>query len=219
MFTGWFSEKPVVSGDKHDPTLQKNSSVGYEKDQSSANKQRLDSASGPGNDGESVLELTPHDAIVKSINQAISEVQLVDSSGNGFSDPTSPEPPKTRSRPLETAFDPFSGQSIGNYATGEFEESEDDLWTHLTRIRDLQSEIAMMHSRMESLGGTERTRRTEQSADEEAVNVEEEAKAAKAAEFAELADRFNGKKDAIDAIMVKVTLFLCSLFFVISLVF
>lgn len=57
---------------------------------------------------------------------------------------------------------------------------------------------------MEGLGGNERKpRRRETTGDDDAINIEEEAKAAKAAEFSKLADRFTGRKDAIDAVMAK----------------
>ncbi|THH08342.1 hypothetical protein EW145_g2771 [Phellinidium pouzarii] len=82
---------------------------------------------------------------------------------------------------------------------GEFEEAEDDLWTHLAHIRDLQSEIAKMHSHMEGLGENERLHRPDQTVDDDTAYAEE----GKAAEFAKLSDRFNGRKDAIDAIMLK----------------
>lgn len=113
--------------------------------------------------------------------------------------------PKLRTRKLpENMFDPFDGQSIGLMVQGDFEEAEDDLWTHLSEIRFLQSDIARMHAQMEKLG---EIGRTGQAMDDDAINMEDDAKAAKAAEFAKLSDRFNGRKEAIEAIMQKVCLY------------
>lgn len=107
---------------------------------------------------------------------------------------------------MEAIIDAFSGQNIGLMSPQECDRSQDDMWTHLKQIRGLQIEIAGMHAQMEGLGGNERgPRRRETTGDDDAINVEEEAKAAKAAEFSKLADRFTGRKDAIDAVMAKVS--------------
>ena len=53
-------------------------------------------------------------------------------------------PPKLRTRELpENLADPFDGQSVGVLVPGEFEETEDDLWTHVPprMTRTLPGEI------------------------------------------------------------------------------
>lgn len=85
--------------------------------------------------------------------------------------------------------------------------SQNELWSHLKEIKDLQCEIATMHAKMEGLGGSERKpRRRETTGDDEAINVEEEAKAAKAAEFSNLAKKFTDRRGSIDKVMKKVSL-------------
>lgn len=159
-------------------------------------------------------QLQTHDEIVKDMDDRLESIRRAGlPQMSGPSEHVSPsetpgpsEPPDgKRLRPLENVYDPFNGQSIGLLAPGEFSTDEDAIWTHLKQIRDLQSDIAMMHGQMEGLGGNERhPRRRETTGDDDAVNVEEEAKAAKAAEFKKLAERFTGRKDAIDAVMAKV---------------
>jgi hypothetical protein len=140
----------------------------------------------------------------------------------------------TTSEPL---FDPFTGALIGDLLPGDTEqdrgaENGDDLWTHLSKILRLQSDIAEMHVQMEGIGlkkpgvapdkskgegihsrpsaGGAREwgenaadERVDEDADEEAENNRKREE-----EFSKLNDKFTGRKDAIDGIMknVKVTL-------------
>lgn len=221
MFGGWFtdrthatnSRKNVVHNDENIVTTQSESSFTSPPSQqdsirySGSEQNELD---------KSPILSTPHDAIVNEMNEKIREIELaspsrpmpsVDPGRDGENSHPAGEHTRTRSRLADNVYDPFTGQSIGNYVPGDYPESEDDLWTHLKRIRDLQSQIAMMHSQMEGLGTNDRSLRVEQSiGDDEAMNFEEDAKEAKKEEFQKLADRFSGRKDAIDAIMNKVSL-------------
>lgn len=217
MLGGWFTDKThatssrkhMVHNDENIVTTQSESSFTSPPSQqdsirySGSEQNKLD---------KSPIPSTPHDAIVNEMNEKIREIELASPSrpmssvdpGRGDENSHSAG---TRSRLADVVYDPFTGQNIGNYVPGDYPESEDDLWTHLKRIRDLQSQIAMMHSQMEGLGTTDRTLRVEQSiGDDEAMNFEEDAKEAKKEEFQKLADRFSGRKDAIDAIMNKVSL-------------
>ena len=136
----------------------------------------------------------------------------------------------------EPLFDPFTGALIGDLLPGDGEQDRgaenEDLWTHLSKILRLQSDIAEMHVQMEGIGlkkpgvapgkskgegihgrpSADGTRewgenaadeRVDEDADEEAEN-----KRKREEEFAGLNDKFTGRKDAIDGIMknVKVTL-------------
>lgn len=142
---------------------------------------------------------SPHDVVISRIE---SEVRELEEAG-GAKGSTSP---KLRNRELpENVYDPFDGQSVGVMVPGEFEEEEDDLWTHLAEIRNLQSDVARLHAQMERLGENDRFYVPEEVGEEETVNAEDEGKAAKAAEFAKLSDRFSVRKEAIDAIMQKVS--------------
>ncbi|KAL5535685.1 hypothetical protein ACEPAF_3779 [Sanghuangporus sanghuang] len=146
----------------------------------------------------SVLPLnSPHDAIINQIDNEVGKLQ--DASGPGQTSPA-----KLRNRELpENLYDPFDGQSVGVMVPGEFGEEEDDLWTHLAEIRNLQSDVARMHAQMERLGENDRFYAPEETGEEETVNVGDETKAEKTAEFTKLSDRFSVRKEAIDAIMQK----------------
>ncbi|KAL5534072.1 hypothetical protein ACEPAG_533 [Sanghuangporus baumii] len=146
----------------------------------------------------SILSLnSPHDAIISQIDNEVRELQDVP-------DPGQSSPAKFRNRELpENLYDPFDGQSVGVMVPGEFDEEEDDLWTHLAEIRNLQSDVARMHAQMERLGENDRFYGPEETGEEETVNVGDETKAEKAAEFTKLSDRFSVRKEAIDAIMQK----------------
>lgn len=139
--------------------------------------------------------------------------------------------------------DPFDGSEIGtltlmdthpsptqtmSYPGGNTEE----LWTHLSRVLELQSEIARMHVNMEGIGnktadygkGKPKSKSTRQSTkswktpgtstsneEDEGVDVnaevdEEEAKdREREEEFAQLADQFEGRREGINEIMSRVS--------------
>lgn len=141
-----------------------------------------------------------------------------------------PGPRSSTSSPIsapEPVYDPFSGSLAGvalspthardkgrDAPAATFDQTKDDLWSHLARIRGLQSEIAGMHLQMESIGtgearGTKRAvggmgrarRATEEW--EDPGQAEDQRKTARDAEFANLAEAFNGRRTAIDGIMNK----------------
>ncbi|KAI5120831.1 hypothetical protein M0805_007018 [Coniferiporia weirii] len=216
MFAGWFAER--ASGSENRDNALANSTVAPAED--NARKDTLVSVDSQPSvapqykKSGSPFPISDQDRAIGQTGEMLGEMQPDPYHGvtnsQAISGPEGAEPlqesqaAKTRNRAVhENMYDPFDGQSIGMMVPGEFEEAEDDLWTHLARIRDLQSEIARMHSHMEGLGEGERSHRSGQTVDDETINAEEEVKAAKAAEFAKLSDRFNGRKDAIDAIMAK----------------
>ena len=152
------------------------------------------------------------------------------------------------SNPSLTArlFEPFDGSPLGIIVPVESvghegesmpansESSHDEMWSHLSRVLDLQHQIARMHVELEgvalgkqpdgkgksSLGnslratGFPRPRTASASSvtggdieDEEtvgAVDDEAEKLRAREREFKKLATQFQGRKEAIDAMMVKV---------------
>ena len=100
----------------------------------------------------------------------------------------------------------------------DFDHTRDELWAHLARIRELQSEIAGMHLQMEGIGSSDArsarraagaTRRPTEEWDDPG-EAEEQRKAARDAEFATLAETFRGRRVAIDGIMNKVRTFMFS---------
>ena len=162
--------------------------------------------------------LSPHDALVVEIDGKLKDLELTQrlpsskSSLGGEADKNEKRDYDTsaqqreasasvRARVPENIYDPLSGQSIGLLAPGDFNQVETEIWDHLARIRELQSEIATMHSQMEGLGTRDQLHTAEPSVDDDGTNAED---ARKGAEFVKLSDRFAGRKDAIDAIMSKV---------------
>lgn len=125
-------------------------------------------------------------------------------------------------------YDPFTGGLAGVMTSpvhdhegsqamsdADFDQTRDELWAHLARIRELQSEIAVMHLQMEGIGSSDArsarraagaTRRPTEEWDEPG-EAEEQRKAARDAEFATLAATFRGRRVAIDGIMNKVSAF------------
>lgn len=144
---------------------------------------------------------------------------------------------------MEHIYDPFTGNiagvlyprspeqaaSVDPDATAgkkkdslHFDQAKDDLWSHLARIRHLQSEIAGMHVHMEGIGTGEggrggpkrpagsvsRMHTDTIGAGDEWVDAEQEATAkakARDVEFTKLAESFKGRRTAIDEIMSKVS--------------
>ncbi|KAJ7727812.1 hypothetical protein DFH07DRAFT_851476 [Mycena maculata] len=140
--------------------------------------------------------------------------------------------------PTNTAvYDPFTGSLLGNLVTpdqnvqpeepGKLNEAvpkNEELWSHLSRVLELQNQISRLHLDMEEIGtnagdpkgkgkGT-RSRATsvsrfviDDAEGEEGIGGkrDEEAERTKAREeqFSKLAGQFRGKKEAINGIMSK----------------
>ncbi|TDL28129.1 hypothetical protein BD410DRAFT_782094 [Rickenella mellea] len=150
--------------------------------------------------------MSPHDAVLAELHNQLQEIDMADQVLGLHPPPHEEERSPTtadRASISENVYDPFTGVLLGQFAPSEQDDMKDDMWTHLTTIRELQSEIAMMHAQMEGLGGSERAVRVEASSDDPDPENADEAKIAKEAEFARLAERFNGRKEAINAMMVK----------------
>lgn len=148
--------------------------------------------------------------------------------------------------PATRLYDPFDGSPLGIIVPAELggrdgedmytntaSHSNEDMWSHLSRVLDLQNQITRMHVEMEGVGlgkqidgkgkgplgsssrptGFSRPRTTSTSSvpggdvgDEEGVGaVDEEAEKSKAREreFKNLATQFEGRKEAINAMMGK----------------
>jgi len=124
----------------------------------------------------------------------------------------------------DPVYEPFTGALAGVMTSpvhdhrgsqamsdADFDHTRDELWAHLSRIRELQSEIAGMHLQMEGIGSSDSrsarraagaTRRATEEWDDPG-EAEELRKAARDAEFATLAETFRGRRAAIDGIMGK----------------
>ena len=121
----------------------------------------------------------------------------------------------------EPIYDPFTGSlafvfpSSHDRDSSPFEQAKDELWSQLGRIRELQSEIAIMHTQMEGVGvsdtrkpkrGPARTHSDTIGVEEwpELAEVEQEQNKARDAEFASLSQAFEERHSAIGKIMDKV---------------
>jgi hypothetical protein len=138
-------------------------------------------------------------------------------------------------------YDPFDGSTLGTIIPAEshthddgmsvhVEGSDEELWAHLSRVLDLQKQIARMHVDMEGVGQGKQTDgkgkgpaftrlRTSSTdfvpepeiGDEEGVGVvdeESEKLKAREREFKKLATQFEGRKEAINVMMTKVNMIL-----------
>ncbi|KAI0095045.1 hypothetical protein BDY19DRAFT_62501 [Irpex rosettiformis] len=120
----------------------------------------------------------------------------------------------------EPIYDPFTGglafvfPSSHDRDSSPFEQAKDELWSQLGRIRELQSEIATMHTQMEGVGvsdtrkpkrGPARTHSDTIGGEEwpELAEVEQEQNKVRDAEFANLSQAFEGRHTAIGKIMDK----------------
>ncbi|KAK7058411.1 hypothetical protein VNI00_002045 [Paramarasmius palmivorus] len=113
---------------------------------------------------------TPHDALFANISGRQAEQSKAPGDANLLKASSSPipEPAGTSSPPtthgLDTLIDPFNGAVLGKLVlpdpnftvepmpSGEEFERNEELWSHLSRVLDLQSEIARLHMDMEGIG-------------------------------------------------------------------
>lgn len=148
------------------------------------------------------LELNTHDLALAELRGRLRGLKVSNQNTFKKSVSTSNDDHDTTDDPNtnngENVYDTFTGAHIGTF---DQESLQDDMWTHLAKIRQLQSEIATMHLQMEGLGSGARPDKVAE--DGEAENAEE-AKTAKEQAFSQLENRFSGKRDAVNAIMVKV---------------
>lgn len=184
---------------------------------------------------------TPHDAVLAElqgqrqdlntsakIDANSSVLPTIPSLGSLERGPGAPSPSQglrsaaaTPNGSPEPIYDPFTGtlayvlpaQSPNDVDSSHFEQAKDELWSQLGRIRELQSEIAVMHVQMEGVGqsdsrpkkGQGRTHSDTIVGEEwpDPEQIEQEQKKARDAEFESLAKAFEGRHTAIGKIMNK----------------
>jgi hypothetical protein len=175
---------------------------------------------------------TPHDAVLAELHGRTPKFDVSKQSADtnqsppeGARDGTSQTGSATSPEPV---YDPFSGglayilsqssppDQTGEVGTANFEQSKNELWSQLGRIRELQSEIAVMHVQMEGIGGGDgrmlkkaahaRTPTDNILGEEwpDPAEEEEDKWRERDAEFANLAQAFEGRHASIDNIMDKV---------------
>lgn len=178
---------------------------------------------------------TPHDAVLAelfphrtgaSVDRIeavpeIPEIALGRDEAEGSGRPRSPS-----RNPL---YDPFTGGFVGLSVQNDDGdqthndrtrfEAREDLWSHMTNIRNIQTQIANMHVGMENIGlgheamqlSVERMHSTAGSEGErwdDAVEGEEDEvkeKDVREQEFIRLADKFHGRREATESIMTMVS--------------
>ncbi|EKM48511.1 uncharacterized protein PHACADRAFT_33847 [Phanerochaete carnosa HHB-10118-sp] len=177
---------------------------------------------------------TPHDAVLAELQGRTPKVGSSQLSGPAVMSSASPERAQdagaspTQTSPLteaspEPVYDPFSGglayvlppRTPPDGDAGEFGQSTDELWAQLSRIRELQSEIAGMHVQMEGMGAADGRVLRKAHARTPTDNVhsgewpdpaeeEEDRKRERDTQFANLTQAFEGRHASIDNIMNKV---------------
>jgi hypothetical protein len=216
----WFPQGPVTS----DPPIQTN--------EASSPTRAL-------NEQPHSEEALPHDRILRNL-------YTTDKDLNGISfkfppnlslSPGSGHLP--RASALDTSdsiYDPFDGQKIGSILApdhnvqpeeggrlNDVAAKNEELWSHLSRVLELQNQISRMHLDMEEIGPNADPKGQGKGTRSRAASVsrvviddegdegiggkrDEEAERNKAREeqFSNLAGQFRGKKEAITAIMTKV---------------
>ena len=171
---------------------------------------------------------TPHDAVLAELfshrtGPAVGRTETTTEKGEVVPE----ENNRARSISRVPLHDPFAGSLIGltieddGNQTGinrthEFETRKEDLWSYMTNIREIQTQIANMHVTMENIGlgaadelRVERGHSTgvsegEKWEDGDDEGEEKEREAREAAEFKKLGDKFHGRKEATENIMTKV---------------
>ncbi|KAH9937205.1 uncharacterized protein B0H18DRAFT_969566 [Fomitopsis serialis] len=148
---------------------------------------------------------TPHDAVLSEL-LGLPKISIDGTTSSFYRSERTATPLRlqgcARRPPVQlctrSVYEPFTGALAG-------------LWAHLSRIRELQSEIAGMHLQMEGIGSSDArsarraagaTRRATEEWDDPG-EAEEQRNAARDAEFATLAETFRGRRAAIDGIMGK----------------
>jgi hypothetical protein len=141
--------------------------------------------------------------------------------------PTAPPSEALGEVEKDRLFDPFAGGVLGAFASGPAPaQAREELWAHLSRIRELQADVAQMHVMMEGVGLSDKPghrptikRARERSGVGERLDLgvgegelgaaaesQEEAflREERDREFEAAEAKFDGRKEGIDRIMGKV---------------
>ena len=177
---------------------------------------------------------TPHDTFLEQFNR-IDASALIARQQQRSSRPLFPglaPPPE----PLDTVYDPFDGSVLGTLVKPDrvlhpeahallSDPKNEELWIPLSKVLDLQGQVAHLHAEMEGIGmkagdyakgkskGKMAAKNWVQSdTEDEGVDVkteadeEEKQNREREQEFARLADQFKGRKQGIKEMMNKVCL-------------
>lgn len=191
---------------------------------------------------------TPHDAVLAELfshrpGAGVDKTETVSEIPDAVSrrDEAAEMNNRPRSPSRTPLHDPFAGSLIGLSVQDDGDQTQndrpqsearkEDLWSYMTNVRDIQTQIANMHVAMENIGlghqtvrvSVEREHSTTASEGEkweDAVEGEDDEvkeKQAREQEFRKLADKFHGRKEATENIMTKArerssvaTLFSCA---------
>ena len=165
-----------------------------------------------------VVDPNPHDAAISEVHAKLLQAEQLSSKSTTYPSSTAADPlteplhPHLPNPSSEVLYDPATGAQRGTFEPAmtagscDSEQLRDEAWTHLARIREIQSEIAMMHVHMESIGDGADTE-VDNDVDVDTVPTQEEEDAAKKEkEFERLPGKFKGRSDNIHAMMAKVRL-------------
>jgi len=176
---------------------------------------------------------TPHDVALAGVNARLQQIDelnrgrkrqaTVDTVSDGTSQfhsmagDSAVDTPRHSAAFAEPAYDPFTGKHTGAYAPIEigFEQTNDLIWAQLASIRDQQTELALLHERMERKHGEEKPVAVDDTAELEEDFFQSQGSAADGSrqkqearmreqQFSQLAQRFQERKRDIDMVMGKV---------------
>lgn len=151
----------------------------------------------------------PHDTAILEVEAKISQAERLASSTSSSNTAPAHDVPSTSNPLPEPLYDPATGVQRGMFepvACSDNQDTGDEVWGHLARMRALQSEIAKMHMNMEGLGEGTGAMNVEVDADIDVETVpsqEEEEAAKRQKEFEKLPEKFKGRADNINAMMAK----------------
>ncbi|GJJ09805.1 hypothetical protein Clacol_004029 [Clathrus columnatus] len=161
----------------------------------------------------------PHDSAISEIRNGLRQVESLARPQRSTNAVTEQSP--SGDTPTEPLYDPATGEQRGTFdkthpaspadSAGPFDNvtaelTNDEVWSHLARIRELQSEIAKMHTHMEGVGDTKHVLDIDVDVDIDVDSVptqEEEEAAKRQKEFEKLPRRFKGRSENIEAVMTK----------------
>lgn len=179
--------------------------------------------------------VAPRLSVIPSVGTAEYSIHAPSETQGRRSAAASPMPGSTTER--DAVYDPFTGalsgviipqsssrglEHVHTQGSPQLDQAKDDLWTHLSRIRELQSEVAGMHVQMEgiglsdsALGATKRSPGATRGLPSETIDITDDLvdsegpdrveSKAKDGDFKNLAESFSGRRVAIDGIMNKVS--------------
>lgn len=208
--------------------------------ESTSSKEPRDEQATPQPAPEPYVTVTPnpHDSTISEIKTGLRQIEVL-TGGPRRSEQiqTGEHHPSPDHTLIESLFDPATGEQRGTFESPHpisptesnppfdhtaSKAANDEVWSHLARIRELQSDIAKLHAHMEGIGDTRHVLDLDVDTDIDVDSVptqEEEEAVKRETAFKQLPKRFNGRSKNIDSVMSKVCVMLSQKEFYLTFVF